>query len=83
MAELQQRTRAYDLAIENLTQAVAYASKHQVHRVTIEAEQALEAVATGEKKRAAATKYIEPSYPEGVDEVAHAISEMRRTTFAP
>lgn len=77
-----ERFGRYELAIENLTQAVAYASKHQIHRVTIEAEQALSAIAAGERKRARTDKYVEASYSGDVEEVVHAISEMRRTTFA-
>lgn len=76
-----ERFGRYDLAIENLTQAVSYAAEHQVNRVTIEAEQALSAIAAGERKRKAA-KYVEPSYADEVGDVAHAISEMRRSTFS-
>ncbi|MBA2687185.1 MAG: tetratricopeptide repeat protein [Gemmatimonadaceae bacterium] len=77
-----ERFGRYELAVENLTLAVGYAAEHQIHRVTIDAEQALSAMAAGERKRARAEKYVEPSYSGEVNEVALAISEMRRTAFA-
>lgn len=76
-----ERFGRYELAVENLTQAVAFASEHQVHRVTIEAEQALATIASGQRRTARTEKYVEPSYAaEEVYEVANAISEMRRST---
>jgi hypothetical protein len=76
-----ERFGRYELAVESLNEAVAFATTHQFHRVAFEAEQSLAAIASGERKRAKAASYKD-SYSGELDDVVDAISELRRSTFA-
>lgn len=69
----------YELAVESLNDAIAFSASHQIHRVTIEAEKSLASIAAGERQRVTQASYVEAEI-EDLSEVAHAISEMRRTT---
>jgi tetratricopeptide (TPR) repeat protein len=75
-----ERFGRYEMAIENLTTAVQYASEHQIHKVTIEAEESLAAVRAGQTKREKAVPYQE-SYSDELHEIVDAISDMRRAAF--
>ena len=76
-----ERFGRYELAAENLNAAVQYAAEHQIHKVTIEAEESLAALATGERKRARQLPYEEAD-SAGLHEIVDAISDMRRAAFA-
>jgi tetratricopeptide (TPR) repeat protein len=76
-----ERFGRYELAVENLNAAVQYAAEHQIHKVTIEAEESLAALAAGERKRARHASYDEAD-SIGLHEVVDAISDMRRAAFS-
>lgn len=75
----QQRFGQYEKAAESLTTAVQYASEHQIHKVTIRAEEALTQIAAGQAKRE------KVPYQDSADElhdIVDAISDLRRATFS-
>ncbi len=76
-----ERFGRYELAVENLNAAVQFASEHQIHKVMIDAEQSLTAVASGQRKRERAVPYEESEYGE-LHEIVDAISDMRRAALA-
>lgn len=76
-----ERFGRYELAVENLNAAVQYAAEHQIHKVTIEAEESLAALVAGERKRARQAAYEEAD-SVSLHEVVDAISNMRRAAFA-
>jgi tetratricopeptide (TPR) repeat protein len=76
-----ERFGRFEPAVEKLTEAIAYATKHQINKVTFEAETALATAQAGEKKRAETAPYVDAIGE--LREVSLALARMREEAFAP